>query len=164
MRTRHRAVLCAYRSYSWSWCLLLPSLFPHPTQVKTMAAAWPPTATAAAHANLRVGLAIYEVAMDHPVIRTIAQQHWDSPESWWHPPMLAPWLIKCRQCVGHSMKQYVVEESSWDASTLGAICKSNLAVFIPPSIRGDDAAMEMYRYTLTRPSLDTHHACVALNV
>ena len=49
-----------------------------------------------------------------------------------------------------------------DDLTLG-IALGPFSVFIPPAIRGDDAAMEMYRYYIVPPpSLDTH-ACVALS-
>ena len=130
--------------------LITPSLPTHPAAAAAAAAAaamavasWTPAASTAANAMLRVSFAEYEAAMDKPVIRATAKQHWgeDIPDG---QPM-APWLFKCRQCVGHAMKDFVVEERDWDAFTIGAIYKSHLPIFLPAAIRDNDAAREMHR-------------------
>ena len=84
------------------------------------------------------------------LVRGVAKSTWgeDKPPGKPDPR----WLIKCRQCLGYSMKEFVSEEREWDAYIIGTIQMAHLRDFLPDGIRDDDAACEMHRCV--------KHACV----
>ena len=110
-------------------------------------------------AKLRQAFCLYEGTMD-PVralmasswaaelvcgqlVRGVAKSTWgeDKPPGKPDPR----WLIKCRQCLGYAMKEFVSEERGWDAYIIGTIQMAHLRDFLPDVIRDDDAACEMHR-------------------
>ena len=96
---------------------------------------------AVAAAKVRDALALYETAMD-PKVREIGKKKWGQhiPEG-----TTPAYLHQFKQCVGYSMRNFIIEGKEMDAYTLGAIIMSHLRVFLPDNIRADDSASERHR-------------------
>ena len=98
-------------------------------------------ASTVALAKSREALALYETAMN-PKVRELGKRHWGEgiPEG-----ATPAYLHQFKQCVGHSMRDFVTEERELDAFTIGAIVMRHPRVFLPDTIKQDDLACELHR-------------------